>query len=58
MPFAGYEDFADCVKRNQDKSDPAAYCAYIMRAIEGKNERTKRLHIILRKVNREISDRG
>lgn len=34
MPFAGYRDFADCVKRNQDKRDPEAYCAAIMRKIE------------------------
>ena len=36
MPFAGYTNFADCVKQNQDKGDPDAYCATIMRAVEGK----------------------
>ena len=35
-PFAGYKDFADCVAKNQSKSDPEAYCATIMRAVEGK----------------------
>ena|SRR3990167_5375575 len=35
MPFGGYEDFASCVAANQDKDDPQAYCATIMRAIEG-----------------------
>lgn len=35
-PFAGYEDFAACVLANQDKNDPEAYCAEIMRQVEGK----------------------
>ncbi len=34
MPFAGYADFDDCVAKNSDKSDPKAYCATIMRAVE------------------------
>jgi hypothetical protein len=29
MPFAGYEDFEDCVAQNQDKESPEAYCAVI-----------------------------
>ena len=36
MPFGDYEDFADCVRKNQGKRNPAAYCAAIQRAIEGK----------------------
>lgn len=36
-PFADYKDFADCVSRNKDKGDPAAYCAVIMRQVEGKS---------------------
>ncbi len=35
-PFGDYKDFDDCVARNSDKSDPKAYCATIMRAVEGK----------------------
>jgi len=35
-PFGGYKDFAACVAANSDKEDPEAYCATIMRAIEGK----------------------
>lgn len=35
MPFGPYEDFADCVSKNQDKDDPEAYCAVIERAITG-----------------------
>lgn len=34
MPFAGYQDFADCVRKNSDKSDPKAYCAVIQRKAE------------------------
>lgn len=29
MPFAGYDDFDDCVAKNQDKADPEAYCGKI-----------------------------
>jgi len=32
--FAGYRDMEDCIAQNQDKEDPAAYCATIMRATE------------------------
>lgn len=34
-PFAGYKDFAACVSSNKDKGDPEAYCATIMRQVEG-----------------------
>lgn len=33
MPFAGYNDFDDCVAQNQDKNNPEAYCATIERAV-------------------------
>jgi hypothetical protein len=36
MPFAGYANFAACVKANSSKSDPQAYCATVMRATEKK----------------------
>ncbi len=36
MPFAGYKDFDECVKKNRDKADPKGYCASIMRKVEGK----------------------
>lgn len=29
MPFAGYEDFDECVQDNQDKDDPQAFCAWL-----------------------------
>lgn len=35
-PFSGFKDFDDCVRQSQDKDDPEAYCASIMRAVEGK----------------------
>jgi hypothetical protein len=38
LPFAGYKDFADCVAKNKSKSNPKAYCATIMRKVEGKKE--------------------
>lgn len=37
-PFAGYKDFDACVRANSEKSDPKAYCATIMRKVEGKAE--------------------
>lgn len=40
LPFGEYESFEDCVAKNQDKDDPAAYCAVIQRQIEG-GESTK-----------------
>jgi len=29
MPFAEYKDFKDCMRKNQDKKDPAAFCAWL-----------------------------
>ena len=34
MPFGEYESFEDCVAKNQDKDDPAAYCGTIKHAME------------------------
>ena len=36
MPFADYADFNDCLSKNGDKKDPAAYCSTIERTVEGK----------------------
>jgi len=33
-PFAGYVDFADCVSKNSDKSNPEAYCGHIKHQTE------------------------
>jgi len=38
-PFAGYTNFADCIAKNSDKSDPNAYCAVIMRQAESENSK-------------------
>ncbi len=35
-PFAGYNDFADCVSKNRGKRDARAYCGSIMHTVEGK----------------------
>ena len=40
MPFAGYKNFKECVAKNQDKKDPEAYCAVIMRKVEGRAAET------------------
>lgn len=36
MPFAGYPDFRSCVADNGDKSDPAAFCAWLEHEVSGK----------------------
>lgn len=36
MPFGPYKDFASCVRDNQDKSSPEAYCAQIHKDITGR----------------------
>jgi len=42
MPFASYKNFADCVAKNKNKAkNPKAYCATIMRAVEGKKNYSK-----------------
>uniref|UniRef100_A0A6M3M916 Putative DNA ligase domain protein n=1 Tax=viral metagenome TaxID=1070528 RepID=A0A6M3M916_9ZZZZ len=33
MPFAGYKDFKDCENKNQDKTDPSAFCAWLERKV-------------------------
>jgi len=35
MPFAGYDDFDDCVSANSDQDDPDDYCDVIKREVEG-----------------------
>lgn len=54
-PFAGYRNFADCVKKNQDKKDPEAYCASIKRKVEGKGYEDNPL--ILREFEEITEDR-
>ena len=33
-PFGSYRNFEDCVKKNQDKDDPEAYCGAIKHKVE------------------------
>jgi len=44
-PFAGYDNFDDCVAKNKDKEEVEAYCATVMRETEGdqKSEPLKEL---------------
>jgi len=35
MPHAGYENFADCVRKNSTVENPRAYCAKIWETHEG-----------------------
>jgi hypothetical protein len=37
-PFAGYKDFHDCVRKNQDKDNPEAYCGSIKHQVEGSRQ--------------------
>lgn len=37
-PFAGYDDFDDCVSKNQDADDPEAYCGSIKHKVEDSKE--------------------
>lgn len=41
MPFGPYKDHADCVKKNQDKDDPHAYCATIERTIKKRQQSSR-----------------
>ncbi len=41
MPFGPYEDFDDCVAKNQDKADPKAYCAAIENATQEEKAQMK-----------------
>ena len=35
MPMGEYKDWEDCIAKNQDKADPAAYCGQVKKQIEG-----------------------
>ena len=42
MPFGKYRNMAHCMNENRDKKDPAAYCAEIMRRVEGTKKTSKK----------------
>lgn len=50
IPFAEYKNFADCVKKNQDKDDPDAYCAEIKRKVEKSAESSWQFDMTFEKV--------
>lgn len=56
-PFAGYENFAACVRENQDKDDPEAYCGYIQNRVEGKGGKFNDFSKILKDSLTSIRDR-
>ena len=37
MPFGKYKNAKDCMMQNKDKKDPSAYCAMMMKRMEGEN---------------------
>ena len=39
-PMAQYRNFASCIAKNKSKRNPQAYCATIMRAVEGKSKQS------------------
>jgi hypothetical protein len=52
-PFAGYKNFAECVKKNKDKEDPDAYCG----AIKAKAEKKKDMfRTVLENMKNEIDE--
>jgi hypothetical protein len=56
MPFAGYADFADCVAKNQEKSNPEAYCGAIQKQAESKTVEMngKKYKVVAENVNVKI----
>jgi len=42
-PFANYKNFVSCVRKNRGKRNPKAYCATIMRKVEGKHGHKKKM---------------
>jgi hypothetical protein len=49
-PFAGFKNFAECVKKNQDKDDPEAYCG----SIKAKAEKKDIFKTVLENIKGEI----
>lgn len=39
MPFGPYEDFSDCVSKNQDKEDPEGYCSILQEILKNDNKK-------------------
>ena len=58
MPFASYKNFDECVSKNQSKANPKAYCASIMRKVEGKKEQADFCKIEHKEEDGEFYTRG
>ena len=43
MPFAGYKDWEDCIRKNRNKGNPEAYCGSIKHQVEGADEMVKNI---------------
>ena len=63
-PFAGFEDFDACVRANQDKDDPAAFCGFLQARVEKieqeyddeeKNKRQKTNHTDDKTLSKSVS---
>jgi len=53
IPFGEYTDFAECVRKNQDKRDPEAYCAQIHKDITGEWPTEKSMEFFTNEMNFE-----
>ena len=49
MPFAGYKNFKDCVRKNRDKKKPEAYCGEIYWKVEKGKKKSNLLKKIKKK---------
>ncbi len=55
MPFGPYKSFADCVAKNKDKGNAAAYCGAIKNQVEGKSKGKKsKNQAMIDKAKREL----
>lgn len=57
-PFAGYEDFDDCVDRNADAEDPEAYCGEIQKRTEGRRSSLPRVAVSYKEMHKQADYRG
>jgi len=55
VPFGEYESLEDCVAKNKDKEDPAAYCGAIKHAVEEQVADEEVIKAKLLKIQQQIS---
>ena len=56
MPFAGYKDWKDCIRKNKDKTDPEKYCGYIKHKVEDPKKKEAEPQIPEQPVNTTASE--